>query len=319
MIRTHSGFLALALFASASGCRTTATVTQPLMKFAPADPGVSIAGLSSCIPGAHGPLELDQTRPINVLVHGCNFSRGGFRTLASVFEAHDQQTICFSYNDRDSLAKSSANLIKALAALESHIAPEQITVLGHSQGGLVARRAFITERRGALVPREGFSYRLVTVSSPFGGIASSSDCGRVWLRFASLGVTTAVCQAIAGSKWTEIYPGSDFMTHPGTLGKAVTSHLKIVTDERGTCRRLNADGSCAEADSVFSLAEQYNEAVDADSRMAAIRVEAGHVEIVGEHGNPPTKLIRILQEKDVLAQTPPERREEFAALLQRLY
>lgn len=291
------------------------------VKFGASQPGVFISGLSSCLGPTSDPAaaaEIDPLRPLILLIHGCNFSSGGFRTLAAVFAAHNQQTLCFSYNDRDRMEESSSRLATALGALETRVSSQNITILGHSQGGLVARRAFV-ERNGAAVPRAGFTYRLVTVSSPFGGIASSSDCGLVWLRFASLGVTPLVCQMITGSKWTEIYPGSEFMIKPGTLQSSVVSHLKIVTDEHGTCRRLNPRGTCVEDDEVFSLGEQVNDVVDADARTAEIRVKAGHIEIVGERGNPPAKLLRVLQEHNVLGATPAERREELAALLHRLY
>ena len=316
MKRTSKGLFTGLVLSLASGCWTA---PRALVRLGPTDAGVFVSGLSSCHPESSGPVVLDATKPIILLVHGCNFSGGGFRTLASVFEAHGQQTICFNYNDRDELEESSAQLLSALGALERYIGPQRITVLGHSQGGLVARRALAKGRGISADASQRFSYRLVTVSSPFGGIAASRHCGLKWLHVATLGVTMAVCQAIAGSKWTEIYPGSDFMNHPGELDESVTTHLKIVTDERGTCRRQRADGSCAEGDLVFTVDEQYNDAVDANPLVAGVQVQAGHVEIVGEQGTPPMKLIHILQDERVMVQTPAERRDEIAALLRRIY
>jgi len=300
----------------AAGCWSP---PRALVVGANANIGTWIEGLSSCRPEDGEVVQIDPQRPLTLFVHGCNFSMGGFRTLAQVFEAHGQQTICFNYNDRERLEDSSARLIDALEALEAHLPGGDITILGHSQGGLVGRHALVRDRARPLRVRDDFHVRLVTVSSPFAGIDSSRHCGLTWLHLVTLGATAVVCQGIAGSKWREIYPGSTFMRRPGTLASAVTNHVKIDTDERGSCRRHAPDGRCAEGDFVFSLDEQYSDPVDQDPRVAGVAVRAGHIEIVGERGTPPTKLIDVLQANDILARTPPERSHEIALLLEQLY
>ena len=103
-----------------------------------------------------------------MLAHGCLASAGRFRSLAQVFAFHGQQSACFSYNDRDSLTKSAAQLVSALDDLAGHLQNPQVTVIGHSQGGLIARNALTTERAQPLVAE--LDLRLVTISSPFAGI-----------------------------------------------------------------------------------------------------------------------------------------------------
>ena len=264
-------------------------------------------------------MTLDPSAPLAVLVHGCSSSGGRFRALAQVFEAHGQQTICFNYDDRDSLEDASGQLRDALQTLEQVIDPQQVTVLAHSQGGLIARRAFIQDRETPLAVSEGFGYRLMTVAAPFGGIASSANCGKVWLHVLTLGMTLAVCHGIAGDKWPQIHPDSGFINEPGTLVSEVGSYLKIDTDERSTCRTYGEDGQCVEDDYVFSLDEQSSGPVETDLRAEVVRLQAGHVEAVGTEGVIPAKLIAILQERGILAQTPPERREAIAQLLRDLY
>jgi hypothetical protein len=290
-----------------------------LVKVGADDRGTPIPGLDLCDRHSPGVLRLDPSRPLTVFVHGCKDSGGRFRDLAQVFEAHGQQTACFNYDHRESLDRSAGELVSALEALEARLPPGRITVLAHSQGGLVARRALIRERGEPLRGSDGFTYRLLTLSSPFAGIRSSSDCGKAWLHVLTLGVTVAVCQIVAGSNWPEIFPGSAFMTRPGTLLPEVREVVEITTDERGSCRSRAEDGSCRERDYVFSLAEQRNPAVEDDQRLQRFEVEAGHVEIVGGDGVAPWKLIALLQEEGVLAQTPPERRAEIAALVRRLF
>ncbi len=316
---SHASWCALVLClgaAAGSGCTRN---LGALVRTGPDDPGERIIGLYRCEAGRPDVAEIDPARPITILVHGCTSSGARFATLAQVFEAHGQQTLCFNYNDRDFLNTSATQLALALSALQERIEPSEITVLGHSQGGLVARRALQADLTRPLRTREGFTYRLVTVSSPFHGIASSSDCGEVWLHVISLSITVAVCLAVAGNKWTEIPPGSRFMTNPTDLVDEVTRHLQIVTDERDACRQFRDDGSCETDDFVFGLAEQHSDVVSADPRVSVVEVAAGHAAVVGENLSPPLLLIDLLQENGILVPTPPEREPEIVALLRRLY
>lgn len=276
-----------------------------------------IVGLFPCAAGGRDVVDLDPHRPVTLLVHGCNSSGERFKTLSQVFEANGQQTICFNYNDRDYINTSATQLAAALSALEKRIDPQELTILGHSQGGLIARRALQADLPRPLVTREGFSYRLVTVSSPFSGISSSADCGRTWLHALSLTATILVCLAVTGNKWTEIPPGSEFMTNPAPI--ISTRHLQIVTDERASCRVRKSDGTCKVSDFVFGLGEQYNPLLTADARVNTVELHEGHAAVVGENGVAPRLLIETLQAQHVLAQTPPELHEAFAGLLTRLY
>lgn len=92
-----------------------------------------------------------------------------------------------------------------------------------------------------------------------------------------------------------------------------------MTDERNTCRRYRDDGTCAEDDYVFSLAEQHQKKLSEDVRVNPLVVKAGHVEIVGSANTAPLKLIDILQAKKFMNATPAESTGELAQLLKRLY
>jgi pimeloyl-ACP methyl ester carboxylesterase len=288
------------------------------IRFGDAAP-VRIAGLDTCAYRSPGRARLDPEAPLVVLVHGCNDSGGRFRVLAEVFEAQGQQTICFNYDDRDSLETSASRLARALEALLQRMDTRQVTVIGHSQGGLVARRAFVHDRPQPLRNPGRVEFRLVTVSSPLGGIEAASHCGILALHILSFGVSAGICQIATGSKWTEIHPVSWFMVTPGAVRPDLREHLKVITDERGFCLERDADGDCAESDDVFSTAEQYNPVVDADARVTNVEVRAGHVEIVGDQGRPPTKLVRILQRHGYLAPTEDDRRAAFDRRLHAIY
>jgi hypothetical protein len=161
--------------------------------------------------------------------------------------------------------------------------------------------------------------RLVTVSSPFNGIESSAHCGFMAFHILSFGFTAAICQGIAGSIWPEIHPRSDFVTAPGELLGIVSDHLMVVTDERGSCRKRSAEGRCLADDFVFSVAEQRNELLARDPRVTELGVRRGHAAIVGDEDRPPLRLMALLQEHGILNRTPPDRADEVAALLSRLY
>jgi hypothetical protein len=133
-------------------------------------------------------------------------------------------------------------------------------------------------------------------------------------------VTVAICRSVAGAKWNEIHPQARAVLHPPSLPAGVQEHLRVLTDERNTCRR-KAHGSdvCLEDDFVFSLEEQRNLRMDADARVHITEVAAGHAEIVGNESIEPKKLIEFLQAQKVMGGTPPERAPALRALLDRLF
>lgn len=283
-----------------------------------ADLAINIPSLSNCTSTDDTTLHLNSQEPVTIIVHGCFSSAGRFRALADVFAFHGQQAICFNYDDRERLSSSSANLIAAVEELSKSLEQPEITIIGHSQGGLVARRALISEREGVF-ESDKTDIRLITVSAPFGGIKAASHCGSKPLAWLSLGVTKLICQAITGNKYRDIPPNSEFITIPGSLIPAVSEHLKIATDESGSCRRYNDRQACVEDDFVFSLDEQSQPALDHDTNLSSIVVKSGHVEIIGNGETSPTKLIQLLQQQEIMESTPAEKSLELAQFLTKLY
>lgn len=263
---------------------------------------------------------LNPKQEVVILVHGCKASSGRFSTLKKVFDSRGQQAICFSYDYRNSIEDCAMQLVTAINTLTNYIDPSKITIVAHSQGGLVARRAISVHNKRTFylensVPR----IRLVTISSPFNGIKASSHCGSTALHIATGGITVLICKAIAGSTWSEINPSSDFINNPGNLSDKVYNHLKINTDEEGTCRSSDSQGNCLESDYIFGLDEQYREDIDKDERVVNIELKAGHAQVIGTPGRPPMDLIAVLEEYDVLNRNPYLSNNENIALLNRLY
>lgn len=279
---------------------------------------INISGLSPCTTTKNSEIHLNSHYPVNIIVHGCFGSAARYRALAQVFAFHGQQTVCFNYNDRDSLMKSSSELIDAISELNAKMENRQMTVIGHSQGGLIARKALVKERHDKSIAGDT-SLRLVTISAPYAGISAADHCASSTARILSLGLVVPICKIISGDKWYEITQPSPFIQKPGELLDLVSSHLKIITDETGTCRKYSENGICIKDDFVFSVKEQYFEYIDASSRVENIEVSAGHSEIVGDYRIIPTKLIRLLQSKRILRNTPQAQEESLSRLLSRLY
>lgn len=318
MIITMMAVVTMSLMA---GCASKPAI-PPLLTMAPgnlpaANTVLNIPGLGPCTDNPDRSLHLSAQQPLTVLVHGCFASAGRFRGLAQVLAFHGQQTACFTYNDRDSLMHSSAQLISALEQAGQGMQNQHLTVIGHSQGALIARKALVADRPGA-INSPALALRLVTISGPFDGIAAASHCGSPALRLLSLGLVNLTCNLVTGEKWSEITYSSDFIRHPGTLSRQVQDYLKIVTDERGSCRRLE-NGVCTEKDYVFSLAEQYNQLIDRDPITRNVEVKVGHVEIVGDNRVEPVKLIALLQQNGILNPTEPGSQAALQQLLAKLY
>lgn len=323
MYRVVLPLMAVAAMTLISACATPPTLDPELQaidhgRLPDANISLNLPGLGPCTDNPDRTLHLNSGQSVNVLVHGCFGSSGRFRGLAQVLAFHGQQTACFTYNDRDSMVLSSAQLISALDHLAQKLDNGQVTVVGHSQGALIARRALI-EGRPDSIKNSDLKLRLVTVSGPFAGIAAANQCGNPVMRVLSLGLIGPLCQVATGDKWSEITYSSDFILQPGSLHPQVESHLKVVTDERGSCRSLREDGSCRESDEIFSLKEQANAIVDGGPRVKIAEVRAGHVEIVGDERVAPVKLIAVLQQNGIIKPTEPERTAQLRRLLAALY
>lgn len=282
------------------------------------DISVEIPGLSACTTTNDSTIELNSNQPVTIIVHGCYGSAALFRSLAQVFAFHGQQTVCFNYNDRDSLMKSSAEFIDALTSLSAKMKNHQITVIGHSQGGLISRKALIKEREDKF-QAEDISLQLVTISSPFAGISAADHCASMTAKILSFGLVIPICKLISGDKWYEITHASPFIQEPGELLEQVSKHFKIDTDERDSCRQYDENKNCLVDDFVFSLNEQYFEDVDTSAQVKNIKVLAGHAEIVGDYDTPPVKLINLMQSYGIMNRTPVAQRDKFSSLLSRLY
>ena len=316
-------YLVLALvYAIINGCalsplHSSKDLTERYSQLPTPDITINIPGLGPCNDNSNRSLHLNSKHPVTLLVHGCHGSAGRFRSLSEVLAFHGQQSACFSYNDRDSMMRSSRQLSDTIETLGSKLTDPHITVMGHSQGGLVARKALVSDRNDIIESQA--KLQLVTVSAPLSGIRAARYCAVPALRIATLGINDLVCWAISGNKWYEITDASNFINKPGALVPTVERYLLVSTDENDSCRKFNDSGRCIKDDFVFSLAEQKLPAVQSGLAPREVRVKAGHVEIVGDEGIKPKKLISVLQREGYIQPTEVSRVKQFDRLLARLY
>ncbi len=182
----------LAAAAILAGCAAQGVIDQQFLaldegRLPAANISLNIPNLGPCTDNPDRSVRLNSDQPVTVLVHGCFGSSGNFRGLAQVLAFHGQQTVCFTYNDRDSMLLSSAQLNTALAQLADKMHTRSVTVIGHSQGALVARKALVSDRPDPIRSSD-LNIRLVTVSGPFAGIASARQCGNPLMRLLTLGL-----------------------------------------------------------------------------------------------------------------------------------
>ncbi len=158
------------------GCTTplSSTLSRPVKiykELPEVDITLNIAGLGPCNNSKNRAFSLNSKEPVTILVHGCFGSAGRFLSLAEVLAFHGQQSVCFSYDDRDSMMYSSSQLTTAIEQLVLHSGASEITIIGHSMGGLISRKALIFERANSIVTQTKIN--LVSVSAPFSGIRAA--------------------------------------------------------------------------------------------------------------------------------------------------
>jgi len=282
------------------------------------DTSLSIPHLSSCTDAEDTTIQIDSTSPLTVLVHGCDSSAGRFRSLAQLYAFHGQQAVCFSYDDRDSLVDSAEKLASAVNQLSEATNNQKISIMGHSMGGLISRKALEDGFKPSNKLRDN-NLELITISAPLSGIQAADHCGINALHWLSAGIVPGICWLITGDNWNEITASSDFIQQPEPLLPSVDRYLKIVTNEKHSCRRSDDQGACIESDDVFDVSEQYNSKIDSFPNTTGVQVDAGHVEIVGNKDIVPRKLLTVLQDNGMLAHTPTERKLALEKLLSVLY
>ncbi len=202
-------------------------------------------------------------RPLAVVAHGIHPTAGDLDPLVDDLELRGFAVAEFTYDDTQPLEHSARQLGGALGAMLDRSPRDEVTVVAHSMGGLVARRALTGGHASNLAERPT-AFVLVTVASPLGGFAVANG---------------ALTDPLGPDSHDDLGTRAAFVRAPGRLADNVR-HIKLETDERRTWRRV---GDSLTADDVVSLRQQRNPVVDADAAERRV-LRAGHVGVLNDAG-----------------------------------
>ncbi|CAA0119904.1 Uncharacterised protein [BD1-7 clade bacterium] len=223
---------------------------------------------------------------LTVLIHGNAGNVLDMAPLARIAEQHQQITACFTYNQRHSMKRSARLLSQHLDTLNNRYSLTSMRLVGHSLGGLIARKS-LTMLSTEAVPDD---IQLVTIAAPFAGVRIAEGCGNMALRVLSLGIQDLACWFISGDKWHELTTASRFIQQPGALPESLSLHLHIITQESDSCRYYDMQGQCITDDFVFTPYEQQLSQRDRHLHTQQLEITAGHTEIIGKYGPIPDSL-----------------------------
>jgi hypothetical protein len=235
-------------------------------QFGPAEADFHDENLQPILPNA--PL---QGQKIAILVPGYNSNDDDFDPLLKHLKANKITPYFFNYDDRVTLEFSTDRLVHALKKQHDSNHKEAITVIAHSMGGLIARKALTEERANS--KENTTKINLVTISTPFAGVKEANGTMFLWLDLFGIHPSHRDLAAL-----------SNFVKFPGKLRQNVR-HWKIETAEDVF---VLTNPTVSQKEFVFRLRHQKHPEVDNDkSMMEHIELRSGHVQVLTDNGNLP--------------------------------
>ena len=235
------------------------SIDIPVPKPYPADPSAPVPAplpFSAALPTGQGTV---------ILVHGFNPTSSELDPLENELEHRGYKVVRFTYDYKQALEISADEFTQFVLRLSAETTGGNLTVIAHSMGGLVSRRAMTAGRRQSLAGT-ATPVKLITIASPFGGFASA-NATLLW-PFNTFGINES---------FRSLGTMRDFIRTPGALGQNI-SHIKIETDEREKTRTQNG---MTVSDALVLPENQKNNAVDSDPGLKAkITLNAGHMGVL---------------------------------------
>ncbi len=230
---------------------------------------------------------IDPSKPVIVMIHGVNGESSHFDKLeaeeskshnvfrfvydkkasALVGPAFDGVTEGFA-SDTDDLEELADKFADAVIKLRDEFGITQVTVVAHSMGGLIARRAMVLGRNKTLA-NSGIEVTFLSVGTPYGGFFFANFNPLFWLS-----ETTYA----PGVFYARVASGSTYITAPGSLGSNIHM-VKVELLEKGD------DFAVSPSDQVLNPENQSNPVVDSDPQLiqgsgfggGIVSLKAGHV------------------------------------------
>lgn len=146
-----------------------------------------------------------------LFVHGATGSPADWKSLASTIDRSKFQAWFAYYPASPHLDRIGEQIVRALSSLLFKYRFERLVLVAHSMGGLVTRAALNYVMEHAAVGRQVRVPVFLSISTPWGGMAS-----------AALGVEYA---PVVAPMWEDMAPGSPFLTSlPRTALPAETDY-----------------------------------------------------------------------------------------------
>jgi pimeloyl-ACP methyl ester carboxylesterase len=89
--------------------------------------------------GLRVPADLNDRRPLVILIHGLDSNSGVWGSMASLIERQGAQVAYFSYPDDGPIQGAADRLAREMAAIHAKFPNMTVSLIGHSMGSLVAR------------------------------------------------------------------------------------------------------------------------------------------------------------------------------------
>jgi pimeloyl-ACP methyl ester carboxylesterase len=194
--------------------------------------------------------------PVAIVVHGIMPVHAHLDAVIDYMSGR-AQVYYFQYDDMQDLNATAQQLGEKVREVLEQYPTRSLTIVAHSMGGLVSRRACTVDHPSGLAAL-GIQLRLVTIASPFAGY-TGADYARMDM-------------GMGADSWQCMGATSKFVTQPGDLGPAVR-HSKIETNETGKTRR---EGGETLGDDAASLDQQRQAVVDQQAASTQL-LDKGHV------------------------------------------
>jgi pimeloyl-ACP methyl ester carboxylesterase len=193
--------------------------------------------------GLHLPRNVDEHRPLTVLVHGLDGDPSNFCDLSKLLEKRGEQIAYFAYPSDEPLIESAALLSENLNLLHEMYPTTKVNVIAHSMGALVARGAI-----------EGESYpggvdRLILIAppnhgspwAPFRFVLELEEHYHLWRTQPKWRPSWMITDGF-GEAGRDLKPGSKFLNQLNALPRRDGVRYTIIAGQRNPALTTAADG-----------------------------------------------------------------------------
>ena len=231
-------------------------------------------------------LEKVSEKKIAILIHGAASESDYLLPLGIILKDRGYEPIQYRYNTDERASDLNLSLKLNLNALIWKINPDEVLIIGHSLGGILARK---TLEEITLTPKITF----ISISSPFKGMKILSSLKNPLI----YQITSLVIKDLKKS-FIDMAAKSEFLNSY----KGIPSHIKhhqIITDEEGEIRIVHINGKTIDKnDNLVAIEEQTSDLIG-PYLQDKHQIKNGHVSVVNSAGKVSANLAQLLDELEL--------------------